>query len=61
MKQGHIDIVLAPAQGDEPFSLFVEIEVDGKSVRLGTMVKRADGLHALRITADEIVKMDSGL
>lgn len=56
----HVDLVLAPSsKPDEPFSLFIEIEVGGKSVRVGQWLKRSDGLFALRITKDEIENLET--
>ena len=46
----HIDIVF-----DGPPGRFVEVEDDkGKSIELGTWVKRDDGLWALRIKRQDL-------
>lgn len=50
----HIDIVLSDVKGT-PDCKFVEIEnAGGKSISLGTWVRRPDGFWAIRITREDI-------
>lgn len=52
-----VDFVFA----DDPSGVtaFVEVEVDGKSIRFGKWVRRADGYCALRITKDDLLALEN--
>lgn len=52
-KAGKVDIVFDGPPG--PYGpRFIEVEIEGKSVRLGKWVQRPDGLWALRVTSEDI-------
>ncbi len=55
----HIDIVFEQNDTD-PILEFVEIEIGGKSVRVGEWQTYRDNLLILRITSDDIKKLDTG-
>ena len=54
----HLDIIL-DERNNEASVQFVEIEVDGYSIDIGERIARADGLTALRITGDDLIKAEA--
>lgn len=57
----HIDIVLGPDPHGGPDTHFIEIEVGGRSVRIGRSLVRPDGNYAIRITQEEIENIEKRL
>jgi hypothetical protein len=51
-----VDIVFDGGPGPESPKSFVEVEIDGKSIRLGEWVSRSDGLWALRFDPRTLVE-----
>lgn len=59
MGKEHVDIVFEDGGFDGmPKLRFIEVEVDGKSIRLGEWITRPDGLCALRITKGDIERLE---
>ncbi len=54
-----VDVVFDGPPGHES-GRFVEVEVDGKSIRLGEWIERGDGLWALRIHGVDLTAARSG-